>query len=187
MKRRSKNLITFLFIIGVGIFCIYISDDLEKQFIKKDVPLPTDLHPKVNEARKALMNRAAEAGIEIVITAGHRTKEEQDALYEKGRSTGGQVVTNVAGGGSYHNYGLAIDFALKLDDGDVVWDMKRDDNGNGKSDWMEVVDMAKDLGFEWGGDWSSFKDYPHLQMDFGFTMRELKNGHRPDESEYATN
>ncbi|MFP9170447.1 M15 family metallopeptidase, partial [Enterococcus faecalis] len=23
---------------------------------------------------------------------------------------------------------------------------------------------AKTLGFEWGGDWKRFKDYPHLEM-----------------------
>ena len=186
MKRRSNNLITFLFIIGIGLLFINFKDDLEGMFIKKDVPLPTDLHPTVSKAKDMLISRTADKGIEIMITSAHRTKEEQDALYEKGRSNEGKIVTNVDGGSSYHNYGLAIDFALKLDDGDVVWDMARDDNKNGKSDWMEVVAIAKDLGFEWGGDWSSFKDYPHLQMDFGLTMRQLQNGQRPEESEYAT-
>lgn len=52
--------------------------------------------------------------------------------------------------------------------------MEYDGNDNGKSDWMEVVSIAKDLGFEWGGDWSGFKDYPHLQMTFGLSLRELQ-------------
>lgn len=184
---RGANLLTFLFIIGISLIVFNFKDDLEGMLIKKDVPLPTELHPKVSDAKNLLITQAAEKDIEIVITDGHRTKEEQDALYERGRSIEGQVVTNVEGGSSYHNYGLAIDFALKLDDGDVVWDMERDDNENGKSDWMEVVTIAKDLGFDWGGDWRNFKDYPHLQMDFGLTMRQLKNGQRPQESEYATN
>ncbi|WP_420541694.1 M15 family metallopeptidase [Guptibacillus spartinae] len=184
---KGFNFITYLFIIGIGFLIIHFKDDLEGMFIQKDVPLPTELHPTVNEAKDTLIKKAADKDIEIVITDGHRTKEEQNALYEKGRSTEGKVVTNVTGGGSYHNYGLAIDFALKLDDGNVVWDMERDDNENGKADWMEVVAIAKNLGFDWGGDWSSFKDYPHLQMDFGLTMRQLKNGQRPDKSEYATN
>lgn len=38
---------------------------------------------------------------------------------------------------------------------------------------------AKALGFEWGGDWSSFKDYPHFQMSFGLTIGELLGGARP--------
>lgn len=65
---------------------------------------------------------------------------------------------------SYHNYGLAIDFALQKKDGSIIWDMEYDGNQNGKSDWLEVVEIAKTLGFEWGGDWKRFKDYPHLEM-----------------------
>ncbi len=42
--------------------------------------------------------------------------------------------------------------------------MEYDGNQNGKSDWLEVVEIAKTLGFEWGGDWKRFKDYPHLEM-----------------------
>ncbi|PNB52989.1 peptidase M15, partial [Pseudomonas sp. GW456-E7] len=61
-------------------------------------------------------------------------------------------------------YGLAIDFALQKKDGSIIWDLEYDGNQNGKSDWLEVVEIAKKLGFEWGGDWTRFKDYPHLEM-----------------------
>ncbi|MCG3055692.1 M15 family metallopeptidase, partial [Escherichia coli] len=50
------------------------------------------------------------------------------------------------------------------DNGDIIWDMEYDGNGNGKSDWMEVAEIGKELGFEWGGDWEGFKDYPHFQL-----------------------
>nr|WP_223254282.1 M15 family metallopeptidase [Halobacillus halophilus] len=164
---------------------------MEKQcpgspFAKKDVPVPEELHPRVVEYKEELVARAAEQGIEMVITDGHRSVESQNELYARGRSEEGKVVTHAKGGESYHNYGLAIDFALQTDNG-VVWNMERDGNGNGKSDWMEVVAIAKDLGFEWGGDWSNFKDYPHLQMDFGLTIRDLKYGKRPNVAEYADN
>lgn len=85
-------------------------------------------------------------------------------------------MTNAKAGESLHNYGLAIDFALRLKDGSVIWDMEYDGNGNGKTDWMEVVEIAKDLGFQWGGDWANFPDYPHLQIDFGLSIRDLKRG-----------
>lgn len=103
-------------------------------------------------------------------------------LYDKGRETEGPIVTHVRGGGSYHNYGLAIDFALKTSRGKVIWDLEYDGNKNGSADWLEVVDIAKRLGFSWGGDWENFKDYPHLQMDFGYSIRELQRGHRPDDT-----
>ena len=35
------------------------------------------------------------------------------------------------------------------------------------------------MGFEWGGDWTSFKDYTHLQFTRGLTIAQLKAGKRP--------
>ncbi|MFS0872691.1 M15 family metallopeptidase [Paenibacillus xylanilyticus] len=148
----------------------------------QDVAPITGLHPVVAESEELLVRKAARRGIEVVITHGYRSIEEQDELFNQGRSNAGNIVTNARGGESYHNYGLAIDFALRTPDGDVVWDMERDDNGNGQADWIEVVDMAKELGFTWGGDWANFPDYPHLQMDFGLSINELKRGKRPPES-----
>lgn len=192
MKLRS-NLVAFVFIIaGIGIvifsFASLFQDRLPvNELVKKDEPMPTSLHPQVEEAKEKLIVRAKEKGIPIVITDGHRSAEEQNRLYEQGRSKEGNIVTHVKGGESYHNYGLAVDFALKLNNGDVVWDMERDGNKNGQSDWMEVVAVAKDLGFEWGGDWTGFKDYPHLEMNFGLTIRELQYGQRPKDTAYAEN
>ena len=145
----------------------------------EDVPPVAKLHPIVAAKQDELIAGAHRAGIDILITDGLRDNEEQDALYRQGRTAEGQIVTNVKGGGSYHNYGLAIDFALRTKDGQVLWDLEYDGNGNGQSDWMEVVAIAKELGFTWGGDWESFPDYPHLQMDFGYSIGELKRGKRP--------
>lgn len=136
----------------------------------------------MKERSNQLIQQAADKGIVIVITDDFRSAEDQDLLYEKGRSTEGNIVTYAKGGESYHNFGLAIDFALKTPSGNVIWDMQYDGNNNGKADWTEVVKMAKALGFEWGGDWAKFKDYPHLQMNFGLTIAQLQNGERPAES-----
>ncbi|MCA0968469.1 M15 family metallopeptidase [Priestia flexa] len=124
----------------------------------------TDLHPAVVEKRDQLIEQTKAQGIDVVITDGFRSFEEQDEFYARGRTTEGQIVTYSKGGESYHNYGLAIDFALRIDNGDIIWDMEYDGNGNGKSDWMEVAEIGKELGFEWGGDWEGFKDYPHFQL-----------------------
>lgn len=146
-----------------------------------DAPPVTSLHTVVAANMKLLESESEALGIRILITDGFRSEREQDALYRKGRSDPGSIVTNAKGGESFHNYGLAIDFALRTKDGDVIWDMDYDGNGNGRADWMEVVSIAKRLGFTWGGDWASFPDYPHLQMDFGLSIRELQRGHRPPE------
>ncbi|KHE66844.1 peptidase [Halobacillus sp. BBL2006] len=189
--RILSNMLAFsIFIISLGVILYVFLPKLEgslllQSFQKKDVPMPTMLHPKVEEYKNNLIASSKERGIDIVITEGHRSMERQNELYDRGRSTDGDIVTYAEGGESYHNYGLAIDFALRLENGNVVWDMNRDGNGNGEADWLEVVSLAKDMGFEWGGDFSNFKDYPHFQMDFGLSIRELQFGKRPKVDQYA--
>lgn len=136
---------------------------------------PQGLHPIVAERAEILRQRAASIGIIIRFTDGFRSFEEQDALYDQGRTAPGYIVTNARGGQSYHNYGLAVDYALEVGH-QVIWDIEYDGNGNGRSDWFEVAQMAKELGFTWGGDWESFRDYPHLQMDFGYSLHNLQTG-----------
>ncbi|PLT34566.1 peptidase M15 [Bacillus sp. V5-8f] len=155
-----------------------IPPDLDK------LEVPKGLHPVVAEKRDELIAKAERAGIPILITAGFRSIDEQNELYNQGRTTLGNIVTNAKGGESYHNFGLAIDFALLNKNGEAIWDMEYDGNGNGKKDWDEVVAFAKELGFESGADWQGeFKDYPHLQMDFGLTLMELQRGKKPPGSE----
>ncbi|MCF7758395.1 M15 family metallopeptidase [Paenibacillus xylanexedens] len=184
-KKSLKNWIIATLLLSIIYVWLQQKGDIDNMWpgttIQEAMPI-TGLHPVVAENEELLVRKAARRGIVIVITHGYRSSEEQDALFNQGRSSAGNIVTNARGGESYHNYGLAIDFALRTPDGDVVWDMERDDNGNGKSDWMEVVDLAKELGFTWGGDWANFPDYPHLQMDFGLSINELKRGKRPPDS-----
>lgn len=110
----------------------------------------TNLHPVVRSAATALIERCYKLNIPILITQGLRTIAEQDALYAQGRTKPGAIVTNARGGYSYHNFGLAVDFALLLPNGSSVsWDMCRDGNNNQIADWQEVVREAKGLGLEW--------------------------------------
>ncbi|WP_412758846.1 M15 family metallopeptidase [Niallia taxi] len=179
-KRKRRNVASFLLVcLILSIFVIAYWKEEQKIDQQQDTPMPTELNETVAKKRDELISLAADKGINIVITADFRSSEEQDKLYAQGRTASGDVVTNAKGGESYHNYGLAIDFALMNLNGEVIWDMDYDGNGNAKSDWSEVVEIAKSLGFEWGGDWRSFKDYPHFQMDFGLSIKELQNGERP--------
>lgn len=89
-------------------------------------------------------------------------------------------VTNADAWQSIHNYGLAFDVVILYDnDGngtfeEASWDMKRDFDKDKKADWMEVTDLFKSRGWEWGGDWKSFKDAPHFQKAHGHNWRSLK-------------
>ncbi|OAX45744.1 M15 family metallopeptidase [Paenibacillus sp. AD87] len=190
VKQRRKSSLRFWIVATLLLSIIYVwlqqkgdtYDIWPRTNVQEAVPI-TGLHPVVAESEKILVRKAARRGIEVVITHDFRSIDEQDALYNQGRSIAGNIVTNAKGGESYHNYGLAIDFALRTPEGDVVWDMERDDNGNGKADWLEVVELAKELGFTWGGDWANFPDYPHLQMDFGLSINDLKRGKRPPDTQ----
>jgi peptidoglycan LD-endopeptidase CwlK len=176
------KLLVILILVPIVLFIAFnhLKPDLFTEFkMNEPVPFPTELHPIVMERSNQLIQQSANKGIVIVITDDFRSAEDQDRLYELGRSVEGNIVTNAKGGQSYHNFGLAVDFAIKTPSEDVIWDMHYDGNKNGKPDWNEVVALAKTLGFEWGGDWSQFKDYPHLQMNFGLTVAELQNGKRP--------
>lgn len=118
------------------------------------------LHPSVRievakiieECDLVLTGRA-----KVRITQGLRTFAEQDALYKKTPK-----VTNAKGGQSIHNYGFAVDIVLIIDDKEASWDTVKDWDGDKKSDWMECVEVFKKHGWNWGGDWKSFKDLPHF-------------------------
>lgn len=147
------------------------------------------LHPKIRQkaldAYTHINNKLLGKGVRLRFAYTTRTIEEQDELYAQGRtklydSTGKRLgkVTQAKGGQSIHNYHLAFDIVLLLDkdlDGkfeSATYEML-DFDKDGKSDWMEVVEYFKSVGFTWGGDWE-FKDKPHFEMTFGHSWRTLK-------------
>lgn len=182
-KRRSRNR-RFLYVLLLVGALLYFWDFPSLPWMMEPVPV-TELHPLVAQRTDQLVEEAQAKGIQVLITSGFRSEDEQDVIYAQGRSLEGSIVTHAKGGESYHNYGLAVDFALLDSGGAAIWDMTYDGNNNGSSDWMEVVELAKRLEFSWGGDWERFPDYPHLQMDFGLSIRELMRGKRPPMPEEA--
>lgn len=157
------------------------------------------LHPKLrkevediylNEIIPALSGRAT---CRFAFTL--RTFAEQDALYAQGRTKlydakGNKLgkVTQAKSGQSIHNYGLAIDILLILDGSSASWDTAKDFDKDGKSDWIEVINIFKSHGWSWGGDWKSFKDYPHVEKSFGLTWKQLlamKNAGKVDKDGYV--
>jgi len=144
-----------------------------KELLEKAEKKLVGVHPVVATKARQLIEQAYREGINVIITQGLRTIEEQNELYAQGRTKPGKIVTNAKGGYSYHNFGLAFDFALLKDDGSVSWNV--DDK------WKRVAQIGKSLGLEWGGDWKDFKDYPHFQYTFGLSLADLRSGKRPPE------
>lgn len=104
-----------------------------------------------------------EHGIKVIFTWGFRSIDEQNKLYAKGRTAPGNVVTNAYGGYSWHNYGLAADYAFVVN-GKVTW--------NGP--WATFGHIARQCGLEWGGDWKRMKDRPHVQWTGGRTLAQMR-------------
>lgn len=157
----------------------------ENRLINDSAENLKNLHPAVEAGAKDLIRLSHSCyNIDIRITQGYRTKKQQDALYDQGRSRAGEIVTNARGGESMHNYGLAFDF-VQMVDGDISYDLEYDGNNSGKSDWREVAAVGKALGFDWGGDWKRFVDYPHFEMTFGYSLDDLQAGERPSRQEKA--
>ncbi len=135
-----------------------------------------DLHPRLQVKLAQLKEACANQGIGIAYSECLRTVAEQDALYAQGRTAPGSIVTNAKGStySSQHQWGIAADFYLDMDiDGDGS---KSDDAFNNSTGLFDRVGaIAKSIGLGWGGDWTSFKDRPHLYLpDWGSTTTQLE-------------
>jgi peptidoglycan L-alanyl-D-glutamate endopeptidase CwlK len=112
------------------------------------------LLPEVQSYARALVHKAADAGVTIKIISGLRTYQEQDALYAQGRTTPGDKVTNAKGGQSNHNFGIAFDIGV-FEGNKYLSDSPK---------YKTVGILGVDLGLEWGGNWKTITDQPHFQL-----------------------
>lgn len=120
--------------------------------MSRDISL---LHPILREIIPQIIGQCAAVGLPVLVTDGFRSKAEQDALYAKGRTAPGTIVTQVRYPNSAHCWGVAFDFCRNVrgreyDDSDGFF--------------RRVAEIAKGYGLEWGGDWTRFVDKPHLQL-----------------------
>ena len=106
--------------------------------------------------------------VDFTVTAGVRTTEQQKALYAQGRTKPGAVVTNADGVALKSNHqvkadgcGHAVDLYPYCNGAVQVNDVAKL-----KQVAAHIKDTAKKLGYavEWGGDWTSIKDYPHFEL-----------------------
>jgi len=128
-------------------------------------PEPTDILPLVKRKAESVVSEMKKLGHEVRIVQGFRSKEEQDALYAKGRTSPGAIVTNAKAGESFHNYGVAVDFVFR-----------REGYNASSTLWNKLGQVGKNQGFEWGGDWTGFVDRPHFEMKLGYSLKDFQKG-----------
>lgn len=100
---------------------------------------------------KVIEEAIKESPLDFSITEGLRTKERQKELFSAGKS----MTMN-----SRHLTGHAVDIAV-IKDGTVTWDSKY---------YVPVLEHIKTIAKQFnipivcGGDWVTFKDYPHIEL-----------------------
>lgn len=124
-------------------------------FGKHSMKFIDQLHPDLQDVLLTAINDAPR---DFCIICGHRSKEEQNKAYNAGNS-------QLKYPQSKHNKmpALAFDFApyekanphIRWEDIDAFTQVAE-----------HILETALELGveLEWGGDWESFKDYPHIQL-----------------------
>jgi peptidoglycan L-alanyl-D-glutamate endopeptidase CwlK len=116
-----------------------------------------EVHPKLANLIRMVAHQMQLENTVIRVTQGLRTWEEQDALYAKGRTAPGPVVTNCPGGYSWHNFGMAVDLAPFDAESQPDWNIEH-------PAWGRMVSIATGLGMVSGSQWKTFKDWPHFQL-----------------------
>lgn len=108
--------------------------------------------------------------MKLCISETTRSFERQKNLYAQGRTEPGKIVTRSLPGFSLHHYGLAADMCFSSSDPFL----EKIDQQKAVFYWNEVGRIAKECGLQWGGDFTSIKDRPHVQLDYGFKVEEIK-------------
>lgn len=118
-----------------------------------------EVMPLLADKIRQMASKLAAQGITIRVVQSLRTNEEQDALYAQGRTAPGKVVTNVKGGYSYHNFGLAVDCVPSLPGGAYMPDWNPQ-----HPVWKQMEATGEALGLDSGSTWRTFPDAPHFQL-----------------------
>lgn len=119
--------------------------------------LLSKVYPRLADLIKKLSTRCIQEGFYIIVVQGLRTVEEQQALYDQGRTKPGKIVTNAPGGHSWHNMGLAVDCAPEDAEGAIDWNPDH-------PQWKTMERIGVSLGLTSGANWVRLKDAPHFQL-----------------------
>jgi peptidoglycan L-alanyl-D-glutamate endopeptidase CwlK len=107
------------------------------------------VHPDI----AAVVKRADELGARFHVTCGLRTEDEQRRLVKAGKSRTMK---------SRHLTGHAVDFVVAEPGGGVSYDHR--DMAACAAIFKQAAAELK-IPIEWGGDWKSFVDTPHIELD----------------------
>jgi len=119
------------------------------KFHQRSLEKLKDVHP---DLRRVMLEAIENAPFDFGITEGLRSKERQLELYNQGKSK----TLN-----SRHLTGKAVDVVIFIGN-EVTWDLKY---YKVLSEHIKAVAKLNDVAIEWGGDWKSFVDAVHFELD----------------------
>lgn len=147
------------------------------------------LTPATKEKALLVLDLCKQADFDLLIYCTLRSLQEQAKLYRQSRSrneinvkiekfknrgyqfladiieevgpSNGPHRTNAGPGESWHNYAEAWD-AVPLINGKAAWNYS-----DAKDQWDAYGDAVRQVGMNWAGDWTTFKELPHAQMRTG--------------------
>tara|TARA_R100001086_G_scaffold238819_1_gene163796 strand:+ start:565 stop:1134 length:570 start_codon:yes stop_codon:yes gene_type:complete len=162
IKRLSTNQIIG-YSIGISVLFVLLAYAGRKIYLSaKQENFVKDLHPQVqNKFRKLIDEIQKKTGWEMIITSGYRDFAKQASLKR-------QNPKNARAGYSEHNYGIALDMVAKKD-GERLY------KSTSKGKWLEtgIPQIAKGMGFRWGGDFANYHDPVHFGLGHIYDTKKL--------------
>lgn len=124
-------------------------------FHPKNEKMWKGVSPALREKVEVVQAQLAAEGFDLRPIEGYRSPERQSALYSSANG-----VTQAGAWSSCHNYGLALDAAVFIN-GKPSWDLN---NPHVLAGYERFGELSEIVGLNWGGRWSSPKDYPHVEL-----------------------
>ena len=93
------------------------------------------------------------------LTCTFRSNDEQMALYAKGRTEPGKIVTNIQANGKHNQKpAQAFDIAFKNENGALDWSPELFEK------FAAIIKANFNGLIKWGGNWKRFRDLPHFEV-----------------------
>ena len=150
-----------------------VTENKKYSFTQSSLDKMKKVHPKLVEVMKTAIENSP---YDFRITDGARTAEEQNYLYQQGRTRPGQKVTNCDGYKAKSNhqikadgYGHAVDiFPCGVIENGVYRKFTSEEGYDEKklkliADHILAVAKSKNVNIEWGGNWK-MNDTPHFEL-----------------------
>lgn len=163
--RNTKLFISAICVITSWSFIIYMTiaqgqDDVRAQE-ERLAPMPTEMSRNfMRQVNSCFIPIASVYGYTLRVNSGFRTLEEQDQIYQQGRTVDGHIVSESPAGRSIHNYGYAVDVVDRWRGFDINWE--------------KLDAIGRYCGLE-----HDMEDRPHFELRGGLTTYDFEAGRRP--------